>query len=264
MARVKRRLRARYPNPIRTTGALIINPRKRRKARVTKRRNALLVRANRKRRVVRRKRNPLLVRANRAHRRSRRRVMNRRRNPLYARVGIANPRRRRSMRRHRNSLYTRVNRRMVNRRHRRVRRHRNPSGVAKIPLVGGVLASVIGMIGPALFGAVSVEPTMMAAKYLGPYVPSVPTSVFYPVAGLLLAGIVKAFGPKLMSKDLADKFAVACASAGGAVGYYKWRTSQDQEVAAEAGMLEYAGARVAGYSEVGFGDGFAQRVVPFR
>jgi hypothetical protein len=256
MARVKRRLRARIPNPIRTTGALIINPRKRRKAKVAKRRNALLVRANRRRRVSRR-RNPLLVRANRAQRRRRsRRVV--RRNPLLVR---ANPRRRVSRRR-RNPLYTRVNRRKSMRRS--MRRRRNPSGLAKIPVVGGVLSSIVGLFGPALFGAVSVEPTMLAARYLGPYIPSVPTSVFYPVAGLLLAGIVKAFGPKLMSKDLADKFAVACASAGGAVGYYKWRTSQDQEVAAEAGMLEYAGAHVSGYQEAGFGDGFAQRVVPFR
>jgi hypothetical protein len=55
-----------------------------------------------------------------------------------------------------------------------------------------------------------------------------------------------------MKKNLA----IAIASGGGAVGYYKWRTGSDAEVIAEAGMLEMSGVG-------GFGEGMLSRVVPY-
>lgn len=269
-----KRRRARKSNPYRTVGALVVNPRRksvrRRKVKANRRRvrkNPLLVRANRKR--VRR----VAVKSNRrrvARKSSRRRV---RKNPLLVRT--ANPRKRRSNRRRhsvrrRNPLLIRANsRRRVSRRHRanphrrrHLARRRNSgsrsSGLAamlkKIPLLGGVLSSMVGLVFPAALGAVSVEPTMLAAKFLGKFVPSMPSTLFYPGVGLLLAALIKGVGGRFMSAQLVDKLAVAAASAGGAVGYYKWRTGQESDMAGEMGLLEYAG----------YGDGFYSRVVPFR
>lgn len=275
-----RRRRARK-NPFRTVGALIVNPRKRRTRRKAKanrrrvRKNPLLVRANRRRRsrkvsarpnrrrrVVARsnrrrraRKNPLLVRANPRRRRSRRHVR-------------ANSRRRSHRRVRRNALLVRTNRRRSHRRrprHNR-RRHslrvrRNSGAVGgiqamlrKIPLLGGVLSSMVGLVMPAALGALSVEPTMQAARLLGGYVPQMPSTLFYPAVGLLIAAVVKGFGGKFMSAQLVDKLAVAAASAGGAVGYYKWRTGQESDMAGELGLLDYAG----------FGEGLYSRVIPFR
>lgn len=266
-----KRRRARKSNPYRTVGALVVNPRRksvrRRKVKASRRRarkNPLLVRANKRRSKVR---------ANSKRRVSKRRNTRRRarRNPLLVRT--ANPRKRRNSRRRsharRNPLLIRANsRRRSSRRranpHRRrhLARRRNSgsrsSGLAamlkKIPLLGGVLSSMVGLVLPAALGAVSVEPTMLAAKFLGSYVPSMPSTLFYPGVGLLLAALIKGVGGRFMSAQLVDKLAVAAASAGGAVGYYKWRTGQESDMAGEMGLLEYAG----------YGDGFYSRVVPFR
>jgi hypothetical protein len=286
------RKRARRLNPIRTTGALIVNPRKKKaKARKTRKHNSLLVRANRRRKA--RKANPLKIRANgrrrkvarksnRKHssvklRANRKRRVSRRKNSLVIR---SNPRRRKSRRkvaRRSNSLVIRANRRRKS--SRKLNRRRNSarsSGgsfldkalspvqrlVAKFPLVGGFLSSAVGLLAPAGLGAVSVEPTMLAAKYLGKYVPNLSASVFYPAVGLLLAALVKS--TSFLGKNFHDKLAVAVAAAGGAVGYYKYRSGQDSSMAGELGALEMAGYMIEGETMAGWGEGLAQRVVPFR
>lgn len=122
----------------------------------------------------------------------------------------------------------------------------------KFPLVGGLLASIVGLVLPAGLGALSVAPTAYLAKMLAPYIPGFPSVAFYPAVGLLLAALVEKFAP--LDAPMRRNIAVAMASAGGAVGYYKYITGQTHEVAGELGMLEGYGA---------YGEGLASEVVPF-
>ena len=131
------------------------------------------------------------------------------------------------------------------------------SSLKKIPVVGPILAQMAGFVGPAVFGAVGVEPTMMAAKFLAPYVPQLPASLFYAGSGLLLAAVVQKFAP--VSPALKQKLAIGIASAAGGVAYYKWRTEGgDTSLSGEYG-------RLTGYGdlEINLGDGMATSVVPF-
>ncbi len=249
----RRRTRTRR-NPIRTTGALIINPRRRKRnpARRT-RRNALQIRTNRKRRTNRRRtrRNALQIRTNR-RRSTRRNPRSRRRNTRVARRNTRS-RRRNTRSRRRNTRVRRRNgtRRGMRRRtarrayaKRRNRRTRKNMGtmLKKIPLVGGLLASMAALIPTTLFGAIMVEPTMMAAKLIGRYIPNLPAPLFYALAGLVVAAIVKS---KLIPLAAAtkDRLAIAAASAAGGVAYYKFRTSggAPETVADEVGALELRG-----------------------
>ena len=112
----------------------------------------------------------------------------------------------------------------------------------KIPLIGGALASMVSLAPTALFGAVMVEPTMMMAKLLGRYVPSLPAPIFYALAGLVVAAVIKMkFVP--LAPSTKDKLAIAAASAAGGVAYYKFRTSggAPETVADEVGALELRG-----------------------
>lgn len=299
---------------IRTVGALVVNPRRRRKVKVVAnrrrtvkvvanrrrsrrkvkvvanrrrrvRKNALAVRTNRRRRA---RRNPLAIRTNSRRRRAKRVfVMNpRRRRTRRNALAVRTNRRRRSRRnpytvlrynrRRRNPLAIRTNgrrRRMrkngytVLRYNRRKRHHvRRNSGrasgilgslqsmVGKLPIVGGVLKAMVGFIGPAAFGAIGVEPILLLTKFAAPYVPFIPTSLYYPVAGLILAALVRRFAP--VSESMKEKLAIGIASGAGAVGYYKWRTGSDLEVAHEAAGLDMAGV----YS--GWGDGGAYATFP--
>ena len=233
--------RRRNPGPGRRS-MLLVNPRRRRntrKRRTTRRRNSLVVRANPRRRTVRRRassrrRNPV------RRRRTTRRAVARRRNPSRRRRYTA--RRRNGRKSKAPKVVYRYRTRNPRRRRKNTRRRRNPTFAAtlkKIPLVGGILANMAGFAPQAVFGAISVEPTMMAAKFLAPYVPMVPASMFYPLTGLLVASLVQylPFGSAAMKKQLA----IAVASAAGGVGYYKARTGADAEMAAEAGMLELRG-----------------------
>jgi hypothetical protein len=265
---------------LKTTGALLVrpNPKKRRSRR---RRNPVLTRLsnpkrrhNRKhvmkranRKVARksfaklisalRKRNPLAIRAN----------ARRRRNPLFMR---SNPLFVRS-----NPLFMRKN--GMKKRHNRAKRH-NPAFaglftkvatmVKGLPVVGPFLASAISMGGTAVLGAVAVEPTLMLAKFVGPYFPSVSTTVFYPLVALGLAAAVKNYLSGVLGDKMADDFALAIASAGAAVAYYKFRTGSDSDVQSEAAGLEVA-APLAGIADLaggmaGFAGGEAYRVVPFQ
>ena len=234
-----RRRTARRRNPGRRS-MLLVNPRKRRstRKRPTRRRNSLVVRANpRRRRPVRRRaasrrRNPV-----RRRRTARRAVA--RRNPR--RRTYAAKRRRNSSKRRAPKVVYRYRAKNPKRRRKNTRR-RNPGFAAtlrKVPVVGPMLASMAGFTPQAIFGALSVEPTMWIAKMAAPYVPMVPASLFYPITGLFTAALVQylPFGSPAMKKQLA----IAVASAAGGVGYYKARTGADAEMAAEAGMLELRG-----------------------
>lgn len=268
---VRRRKRK---NPIRTTGALVVraNPR-RRKLKLNRRRRVVKLKLNRRRR----KANPLKV--NRRHRRKAsvlanpRRRKNRRKarkNPAFrfkvrrfaprrALVARRAPVRRMVVRRPalRRRAF-RMRRRMALRKNGLIVRSNPVSGMlAKIPVVGPFLASVVSFALPAVAGAVGVEPTMWLASMLGPYVPQIPTSLFYPVASLIAAAVVQKFGGLVLSPENKEKLAVAIAAGGGAVGYYKWRSGSDGDVASEAGMLE-----AAGFSSP-FGEYGPSAVVPY-
>jgi hypothetical protein len=112
----------------------------------------------------------------------------------------------------------------------------------RIPIVGPALAGMASFLPQAAFGAVSVEPTMWLAKFLGPWMPAMlPAGLLYAGTGLLLGAILKAkFIP--LNERLKNDLAIAAAAAGGAIGYYKWRVpGQAETVAEEMGLLELAG-----------------------
>jgi hypothetical protein len=148
-----------------------------------------------------------------------------------------------------------------------------------IPLVGPVLAGAIGVIPTAAIGAVSVEPTMWLASLIGPMLPAgLGSSWLYAGAGLLFAGVTKAWGPNLIGKRWANDLAVAAAAAGGAVAYYKMRTGTDVDVETEVGMLELHGvglgslgmltvqpgyAGMLGMNPATYSDGMAYAVQPY-
>jgi len=275
--RRKKRVARRRHNPIRTTGALVVNPKRRRrkaKAAAPKRRRAR--RAAPKRRRARRAAAPRANRRRRARANPRKKAAATKRRYKKARrirshgkalrlVVLPNPlrvnRRRRSKAR-RNPLRVNRRRRSSHRSNPLYRQNSMIGGlmapiqrmVSGLPVVGGFLSSVLGFAGPALFGALGVEPTIQFARYFGPYVPMIPTSIFYPLAATIVAAIVHQFAP--VSPEMKKNLAIAIASGGGAVGYYKWRTGSDAEVIAEAGMLEMSGVG-------GFGEGMLSKVVPY-
>jgi len=248
----RRRTKRTRRNPIRTTGALIINPR-RRKRRTTKRRtrrNALQIRKNTRRRTTKRRRstrrNTLQIRKNRRRRSTRRRTTARRRRRNGTKRGM---RRKTAYR-----AYTR-RRRNGKRRSRRtyMKRRRNTRAkdmisklsnkLAKIPVLGGFLS--FAPYGAA--AALMVEPVMMLQQVLGRYVPNMSAPLFYGAAGMVAAGLIKIahkmFLKKFISAYTADKLAVAAASAGGAIAYYKFRSqgNTSDTVAEELGALELRG-----------------------
>jgi len=263
MAR-RRKTRRTRRNPIRTTGALIINPR-RRKRRTTKRRtrrNALQIRKNTRRRSTRRRstrRNTLQIRKNRRRRSTRKGMVRRTARRAYKPRRRARRRRRngtrRGMRRKTAArAYTR-RRRNGKRRSRRtyMKRRRNSRAkdmiaklsdrLAKIPVLGGFL-SFAPYAGAA---ALMVEPVMWLHQALGRYAPNFPAPLFYGATGLIAAGLIKILHKMVFSKMIsvytADKLAVAAASAGGAIAYYKFRSQGNtvDSVAEEMGALELRG-----------------------
>ena len=229
----RRRRNTRRRNPVRATGALILNPSRRRnkstkrRANTSRRRNMSSAARSRaaKKGWAKRKRNGTKRRANS----TRRRTNTKRR---------TNTTRRRNTARRRNPVARRRN---------TSRRRSNPSALTnlkrslkKLPVVGGPLSDMVGFGPYAAFGAVGVEPTMMLAKYFSPYMPRVNSSVFYAGTGLLVAAIIGRFAP--VSPAVRQKLAIAVASAAGGVAYYKWRTGTDASMAGEYGLLEYGDA----------------------
>jgi len=259
----RRRTKRTRRNPIRTTGALIINPR-RRKRRTTKRRtrrNALQIRKNTRRRTTKRRRstrrNTLQIRKNRRRRSTRKGMVRRTARRAYKprrRARRRNGTRRGMRRKTAYRAYTR-RRRNGKRRSRRtyMKRRRNSRAkdmisklsnkLAKIPVLGGFLS--FAPYGAA--AALMVEPVMMLQQVLGRYVPNMSAPLFYGAAGMVAAGLIKIahkmFLKKFISAYTADKLAVAAASAGGAIAYYKFRSqgNTSDTVAEELGALELRG-----------------------
>jgi hypothetical protein len=225
--------------PVRTSGALIVNPRPKRnpKGRATKRKAPRLL-INRKRRSVKRKssrrrarRNPLAIRTNRRH---------------YGALAIrtkVNGRKRHRKASHKRHRRARKNPLMIRVKRNGKRRHakRNPSfGGFKVK-GKGIMASLTGFLAPAGFGALATEPLIMVADLMARYLPTVPTSLVYAGAGVLTGtGILML---PVGSADQRQKLAIAAASAGGAIGYFHWRTGQDGAIAGSMGSV-----RALGYS----------------
>lgn len=239
---------------IRTVGAVVVNPRHksrrhkaRRKAyRRTRRNPGRKHRAKARRKSRKARRNPRRGRVHvKAHSRRKARKGKRRarRNP-YVLGSRRNPRRkgkRRHGRRHarRNPGYGRRMRAsaITNPRHRR-RRHarRNPgmsgisSSIGRIPFVGPLLASMIGLAPAAVVGAVSLEPTFQLAKWsVGQsWVPQYLKDselAFFSLSGLLLGAGFAWLAPKtrFISAQTAKELAVGIAGAGAGAGYILYR-----------------------------------------
>ena len=253
----RRRTKRTRRNPIRTTGALIINPR-RRKRRTTKRRtrrNALQIRKNTRRRTTKRRRstrrNTLQIRKNRRRRSTRRRTTARRRRRNGTKRGMRRKTARRAYSRRRNGTRKGQRRRTARRAYMKRRRNTRAKDMisklsnklAKIPVLGGFLS--FAPYGAA--AALMVEPVMMLQQVLGRYVPNMSAPLFYGAAGMVAAGLIKIahkmFLKKFISAYTADKLAVAAASAGGAIAYYKFRSqgNTSDTVAEELGALELRG-----------------------
>jgi len=262
-----RRANTRRRNRVRSTGTLIINPRRRnarkkkRKTTAKRRRNVLAVRRSntRRRNTARRsntRRRNTARRANTRRRNTRRRNTRRRNSKLLVR---RSNRRRNTRRTNRRRNYARRTNRRRNTRRRNTRR-RNPGmmkglekQLKKVPVVGKLLASAAGFLTPTALGALAVEPTLMVAKFGGRYLPTMPSSWFYVGTGLVLAAAVA--NTKFFGAAFHKKLALAIASATGGVAYYKWRTGSDVEMATEAGALELHGIG-------SWADGLAYSVLP--
>ena len=223
LRRTPRRALARRRNP-RTTGAVIINPRRK------------IRRKPVRRRVARRRNTAVKRRRNTAKRRS---YTTRRRNTAKRRVSA---RRRSNPKRRRSAPKVIYRYRKSNPRRRKVNRRRNPSpltalkkSISKLPIIGKTLASTLGFLPTGLFGALSVVPTTMLARTLGQYVPAMNSSLFYVLTGGLLAAIVQ--NTSFLGKALHQKLAVAIAAAAGGVAFYKYQTGADGDMAGEIGML---------------------------
>lgn len=245
--------------PLRPKGAVLINPRPKRGGSKSAQLAALF--GKRRKNPARRRRraslgavivNPRRRRAapkRRAARRNpaRRRTAVRRRNPVRRRRALRRNPRRKDRRRLASGSIIRTKR---NPRRRYAGRRRNPgrryarrrNGMRKIPVVGGILGTLYSLVPTTIAGALSVEPTLAVAQLLARYFPGMSTTGLYPVSGFVVAIAAKKLLPKLgVSASLADTIAVATASAGGAVGYYKWRTGQNTDAATEMGALVMSG-----------------------
>lgn len=245
---------------VRTVGAVIVNPRRRRKRSTAKRRK----RSTAKRRTVsrRRKANP---------KRKRKTVARRRRaNPKRRRRTVA--KRRRTTRRRRTNPYVlRSNPRRKRRKAPRVRRRKvrrvrkNPGLVAglqatmkKIPFIGAPLAIAAGVVPYAAVGApLGVELPMQAAKYMAmwegkPSWLSFSEPMTFALYGLG-AAVLTHYAAKMlgMTPATCEKAAIAVGSAAMGAGYYTMRYGQQvgatpSEVATGENSTEGLGALMAG------------------
>ncbi len=269
---VKARRRRSRRNPVRGVGTLVLNPRRKRSRKSSRsgrrtnrshRRRSTRRRSNsgarrgiakygfHRRRNTRRRRTSGRRRTNRGH--SRRRSSRRRRNRSYGTLAINNPRRRRRNRRSGSRVVYRYRNGGRRRGHSRRRNPDMGGMLRKIPVIGGLLSTAAGFIGPTLAGILGVEPTMLAAKFLGQYVPAMNSSLFYVLVSLGLAAVAGTYLP--INPATRKLIATGIASAGGGVAYYKWRTGQDGAMSGEmAGLPAYSGL---------LGDGGAYAVVPF-
>ena len=259
-------MRRRRRNPMPSTGALLINPRRRK---ATRKRKAA---PKRRRAAAKRKAAPKRSGAAKRSATARKAAATRRRNAnkrsLAARKAAvtrrrngrkANPRRRTAVARTRRAPARR--RRAPVRRRRAAARRRNPSMasitapiqkmVKKLPIVGNFLATVVGFAGPAALGAASVYPTLQALKYAGHYIPEKAQPFSFSIAGTVLAAIVLKL--PVGSLALRKNLATAMAAGGGAVDFY--RMGMGQSMVSEMEIAETAG--------LGYAGGMATGVVPY-
>lgn len=269
MKKVHRRRVRRNP-----TGTLLVNPGGGRRKRTRGKRGSL---AGFLKSIRRRVRNPLM--ANPRRRRVKVRAHTRRRNPL-----MANPRHRRHLKRSRRHS-RRHNPLMANPRHRRsrrvkvrahtrrrnpihIRRRRNPSRIVsgasrmasgfqrkaqgmlgKLPLVGGVLAGAVGVLGTSLSGALGVYPVTYIMPRVAGYVPSWLKPFAYTAVGAVAAGLLKAFPDRWIKIPYKSYIATSVAAAGGALDAYRYRMGQSMSL----GSLMLAGPEDIGGMD-DFGD----------
>jgi hypothetical protein len=228
----------------RAHGAIFTNP-KRKRVRGSALAKALGVR---KRNGAKRRKNATGTRRRVSARRNatRRRVM---RSSGRARVARRNPRKRRSRKAAPRSFYKRngakrsVRRRSARssfRNRRRSARRNGAESFAKVPVIGGLLASLYSFTPAAIAGALSVEPGLAVAQLLARYFPALPSAILYPIAGMTVAVAFEQFAP-IKDDKLRRELAIAMAAGGAAVGYYKKRTGQDKPAAVEMGALVYNG-----------------------
>lgn len=271
-------------NPRRATGALLINPRRRRHAARRRRHNAapgvLAVNVRKYRRSGKHGHKVSAYSRSKARRGKRRGKARVRKNPLR----LINPRRHRKHARKGHAKRHTSSRRRRNPRHVKFVARRNPrrksSGrarrgsimvpgvagiqktVGKVPVVGPMLASLVGFVPTSAFGALSVEPTLAVAQLLARYVPALPTNFLYPLSGAILGAATDAYiGPMIgLKKETSRQLAVAMAAAGGGVGYYLWRTGRSTTAGAEMGtlLLSGYGSPIAGAIMGDLGDLYVQ------
>mgnify|MGYP003650925989 CR=1 FL=1 len=270
---VRKRRRAAKRNPMPTHGALFVTNGKRRRKSVKNRKSA----SKRKGTGLAAIRRAFGLKANG----SRRRKANTRRRTRKNSLAIVSNRRRRTRRNgltvmsnrrrtRRNSLTVMANRRRRTRKNGLTRRLRRNSGgmigrlggtargfLAKIPLVGSLLATYAG---PALFGALVVEPIRLVLKYGGKYLPAHLQRFGFTLGSLLVAVIV-GFLP--ISKEMRKSLGMAAVTAGGAIDFYRYRTGitslgDDYGDGGEYSVVPYSdgdvGALMADYADADFAD----------
>ena len=111
-------------------------------------------------------------------------------------------------------------------------RRRNPTNMLnaisaplkRIPVIGPIASDAVQLGIPAAFGAISIEPVMFGLKYAGHYLPPGLQKVSFTIGGMIMGALVKRFMPG--SAEVRKQFAVAIATAGGAIDYYRWKTGQ--------------------------------------
>ena len=265
-----------------TTGALLINPRRRRR-RKTRTSKASRSRAAKRGWAKRRRRNTTKGQRRTTARRAYTKTNRRRRRKSVARRRTYTRRRNTTRGQRRTTArraYMRTNRRSTRRggvrrtarrayapkrRRNSLRRRSNPNflkaiqqPLKRIPVVGPIAADAVGLGIPALFGAVSIEPVMWGLKYAGGYLPKQLQKVSFTIGGMVMGALVKRFLPA--SPELRRQFAVALATAGGAVDWYRMRqgqgTVQAMTAAEKAGWGELEVEALEGLGELELLDGF--------
>jgi hypothetical protein len=268
--RMNRRRNAGAP----TSGALLINPRKRRRKAKS---------SSRKRKTTTRRKNTAAKRSTAAKKAAATRRRNAMARSRAAKKAAATRRRnaisttrKRTVNRRRNGTHKGMKRKTArraymktNRRRNPVRRRRNTAALAgiqqsvkKVPVVGGMLADVVGLGIPAAFGAISILPIEMGLKAGGRFLPPMLQKVSFTVGGLVMGALAKRFLPATAATR--DKIAVALATAGGAVDFYRMRTGQGTVAGMEAAETAGFGAELGeleimdGFGELEIMDGFGE------
>jgi len=213
------------------TGTLLVNSGKKGKRSSRKRNKSLSL----KRFLRGMRNNPLLANPGKKRRggKSRRRS-GYRSNSLLANPLLANPHRSKHRGGKRSRSRGRHNPITINRR-------RNPGMVTKvsgtiqrilnrIPVIGGLLAGAVGVLGGAVGGAIGVYPISYAMPYVSKWVPDWLKPFGYTVAGAILSSIVKMLPLPIPYKA---QLAIGLAAAGGAVDAFRFRTGQSDSLAGE-------------------------------